>query len=157
MLTCVPDGFCSWNYRVLGASRDARLEFDWLTEQGAIQFGDKRYNVVKHGWTSGRWTLERSEAPIAEGIKRNAFSRTMDVHADGVTVTVQPQLLSRRFSMEIDGQSVGSIAPTHPFTRRASIDCAPEVAEIVKLFAFWLVALMWRRAASQSAASPGGA
>jgi hypothetical protein len=40
----------------------------------------------------------------------------------------------------------GSIRPIHLFTRRAVIECSDDVPELVQLFCFWLIALMWRRA-----------
>jgi hypothetical protein len=52
-----------------------------------------------------------------------------------------------------DGVIAGRIEPMHAFTRRAYIDCDERVPELIQLFAFWLVALAWRRAKNNSGAS----
>jgi len=57
---------------------------------------------------------------------------------------------SRRYDILSDGHPAGTIQPAHSFTRRAFIDCTPEVPELAQLFSFWLAALTWRRAAHNS-------
>ena len=145
MLTCLPLGFCSWNYRVQGATQEAILTFDWLTEQGALHLGARECRIVKHGWTSGRWTLEDDTGVLAEAQKLSAFSRTMEIRAGEYTLTARGKMFSRQFTLESGGQSIGLVAPMHMFTRRARVECGTDVPEMVQLFTFWLVALMWKR------------
>ncbi len=50
-------------------------------------------------------------------------------------------------TLDVRGRVVGHIRPEHPFTRRARVECAADIPEPDQLFAFWLAALTWRRAA----------
>jgi len=153
MLTCVPQGLCSGDYYVSGAGADAAVSFDWMTEQGAISFEGRSYQVKKHGWGSGRWTLEDAGAILAEGQKTGMFTRTIEIRAEELAMTLRSQVFSRQFSLEQVGRTLGSIVPMHAFTRRATVNCGTEVPVLVQLFAFWLVAQMWRRAAKSQAAA----
>lgn len=148
MLTCLPKSLCSWDYRILGAEAGpAELTFNWFSEQGTIRLGGDEFEVVKHGPLSGHWTLENGGQVFASALKPNAFFRAYELSMAGADFTVQPQsAFTRRFDIVFAGQVVGNIRPAHLFTRRAYIEGNAQVPELVQLFAFWLVAIAWRRA-----------
>ena len=132
----------------------ASIVLNFFTEQGSIGFGATTFAVRKHGPLSGRWTLESEDQVIAEANKPDALFRTFEVRADHVRFTVRAQsAFTRSYDIALDEREVGVIRPAHPFTRRAFIECAPDVPEIGQLFAFWLVVLTWKRAANNAAAS----
>jgi hypothetical protein len=146
MLTCLPSAFCSWDYRVFGLSTgSAELSFNFMGESGGIRVAGEELPLVKHGWLSGRWTLEREGQICAEASKPGIF-RTFEIQTEALAFTVEAQsAFSRVFNITVGGEVAGEIYPAHLFTRRAFIECHPTVPEIAQLFAFWLVALNWRR------------
>jgi hypothetical protein len=152
MLKCVPQSLCSWNYHVRGAEAGpAVVTFNWLSEQGTISLGGGTFRVVKHGWTSGRWTLESTAGTYAEAVKPSAFRRGFEIQAgDRQFEAAAASPLGRTFEIAADGEKRGTIRPAHAFTRRAFVDCDDSVPELVQLFAFWLAILTWRRAANNN-------
>jgi hypothetical protein len=152
VLTCLPQSLCSWNYRVVGAEAGlVELSFNWFTEQGSIHFGEDEFEVRKHGPLSGHWTLEHDGQVVAAGRKPSAMFRSFDLSMAGVNFTVKAQSpLTRCYEILFEGRAVGTIWPAHLFTRRAFIECNSQVPELVQVFAFWLAAITWRRAAKNS-------
>jgi hypothetical protein len=152
MLTCVPQSLCLWDYRVFGTSGGAAaLTFNFFTEQGSIWVGDAEFAVRKHGPMSGHWSLEHGQRTLADATKPSAMFRSFElqVHDLHFTLTAQSPL-TRCYDMLCGDRCVGTIRPMHPLTRRACIECAPEVPELAQLFAFWLAVITWRRAAKNN-------
>ena len=149
MLTCLPLSLCSWDFRVDGlASGPASITLDFFNEQGTITIGGNECAVRKHGPWSGHWTVEYHGDVNAEARKPNAMFRSFDLQVGAASLTVKAQSpLTRCYDILSDLQVVGTIAPAHPLTRRAFVDCSPSVPELAQLFAFWLAVVTWRRAA----------
>ena len=148
MIECLPRSLCSWDYTTYGTSSGAAtVEYDWLTEQGRIIIGHMNCDVRKHGLFSGHWTLEQSGNFVAEARKSSAMFRSFEINGTGAGFTVQAaSAMTRAFEISRSGLVVGLISPTHAFTRRATISCSNTIPEHLQLFAFWLVAMTWRRA-----------
>ncbi len=62
-------------------------------------------------------------------------------------LSLSPEAAIRRcFKIEHEGRLLAMITPDHLFTRRSKIDIrSPEFDFPTIAFAFWLVALSWRR------------
>jgi hypothetical protein len=149
MLTALPTTLFSWHFRVkAGDALVADVKFDFLAEQGTILHRGDLLAVRKHGPLSGHWTLERKGEGLAEAIKPSAFQRRFEAILPGGLMMIEAKsALGNGFDLSMGGRSIGTIRPVHLFTRQAAIECEPNVAERDQLFAFWLVALAWRRAA----------
>ncbi len=149
MLTCFPEGICSWDFRVSGAAGGpAALQFNFFAEQGGISLGRNRYEVRKHGVLSGRWTLEQGGEAVAEARKPDPFLRSFELRMGASRFTARAQSpITRCYDILAGGHPAGFIRTAHPFTRRATIECARTVPELIQLFAFWLAVITWRRAA----------
>ena len=154
MLTCSPRSLFSGNFSVAGsASGPGTVEFNWWSEQGAVTLGPNRYDIVKHGVFSGRWTMEQAGVVLADAHKPSAMMRTFEVRYDESLLTVEAQsMFGRSFNLLKQGHIVGTISPAHPFTRRSTINAAG-LPDPILLLSFWLVALTWRRANQSAAAS----
>lgn len=152
MLVCLPQSICSWDFRVSGTSSGpASLTFNFFTEQSTISLGGSEFTVSKHDPMSGHWTLEQDGRVEAGARKPSAMFRSFEVSAGDQLLTVKARsAFARSFEIISGDRTVGSICPAHAFTRRATIDCTPEVSEIAQLFSFWLAVLTWRRAAKSS-------
>jgi hypothetical protein len=140
---------CSWNYRITGADAGPAAVTFGFTEHGTISLGNETFDVRKQGWLSGHWTLEQQDIVRAEATKRTMV-RTFDVAYDGLSFVVQAEMMSRCFEILSGDAVVGTIRPAHMLTRRAFVECDAVVPELIQLFAFWLAALTWRRAARNS-------
>lgn len=147
MLTCLPQSLCSWNYTVSGASAGpASLHFNFLSEQGTLSLGHITYAVRKHGPLSGFWTLEHAGVVYAEAHKPSLWQHRFNVRGAETALTVaSTSLFMRQYEIRQGYVPVGSIRPVHAFTRRAIIQSANHVPELLQLFSFWLVVLLWRR------------
>lgn len=147
MLTCIPKSIFSEGYRIVGAANgEADLKYNWLTEQGTIQWADRELAVVKHGWMSGRWTLEEDGKVLVEAFKPSPFFRSFEIQSGDEHFTLNAQsAFTRCFELQQDGSRIGTIEPEGLLTRRTKIDCHDDVPEFSQMFCFWLVGLMWRR------------
>jgi len=152
MLTCLPQSICSWNFHIHGASAGpVELEFSRFSEQGHIRLGSHEFEIHKHGPLSGRWTLSHHGTSVASAHKPSAFFRSFHITGRSGEFTLQPSSsLTRCFGICSGDRTIGSIRPAHAFTRRATIDCPPEVPELIQIFAFWLAVVTWRRAANNN-------
>lgn len=157
MIRCTPRGLCSWNFDLKCMEHSATLEFNWLGEQGRLTIDGRLFDVKKHGVLSGHWTLRYGAKNMMSAQKSSAFTRTFDI-VDATTTYVlrATSPFGRSFQLQHDGATVATIAPEHPFTRRATMRMHKASPPFQTLcFAFWLVALTWRRAAQNGAAGGG--
>lgn len=155
MLTCIPESLCTWDFRVLGASAgSAALTFNFFTEQGSISLGHTEFIVLKHGLFSGHWTLEREGQTAADARKPSAMFRSFELSAADLHLTVKAHsAFTRCYDILSSGKTVGEIRPDHAFTRRAFIECSPDIPELAQIFSFWLAVVTWRRAANNNNAA----
>lgn len=155
MLTCLPKSICSWDYRVLGtASGPAEVTFGVITKPGIITLGPECHAARKHGWCSGKWTLEHGGKVEVEARQPRLLLRHYELRGEGGEYSLQAKTAFRgRYDLTSGGVLVGSIWPAHAFTKRAFIQCDPAVPELTQLFAFWLAALTWRETTNVVATS----
>ncbi len=158
VILLVPRGLCSSNYVAGGLPEgDIEIRYDAFTEQGWIRVGERELRVRKHGMASGTWSLEYDGIELMVGQKASAFSRRMEIQAlhgaepEG-TLYVDPMGVIRSgYTLEMEGRVLGRIEPVHAFTRRTVLTCDPSVGLLPRLFAFWMVGLMRKRAAAAAA------
>jgi hypothetical protein len=156
MISCKPKGLCSWDYFLDGEDHHASLEFNWFGEQGAITADGVPFDVRKHGVFSGQWTLDNGRGPVASAQKTSALTRTFEIQETEETLLLSAEsAFGRSFRIERSGELVATIRPDHAFTRRATIDIRGQKWHFPAIcFAFWLVALTWRRASSANSGAP---
>lgn len=160
MLTCVPKSICSRDFRVTGGLGGAgSVCFSLFSEQGTISKNGARLKISKNGWFRGRWSLAHNDRVLAEARKPSIFSRSMQIQTESAVYVLKPRsLFTRGFNIICQNRVIGRILPKHAWTRRAEIKCDSSVPEEIQLFAFWLVAMIWMRAARNhngSATTPG--
>lgn len=147
MIRCIPKGICSYNFTLEGDGCHADLRLDWLLEQGTIEIDGQLFEVRKHGPLSGHWTLESAGRTAVSAQKSNIVTRTFELQDLTAKCTLRAvSAFGRSFRIEKSGEAVVAIKPDHPLTRRATIQTGVSPLACTTLaFAFWLVALMWRR------------
>ena len=150
MIQCTPRGICSWNYQLDGGRDQAISEFDWMGEQGRLIINGEDHAVSKHGFFSGRWSLDSNRGTLFTAQKPNAFTRSFEISGAAGSAVLSARSAFGR-TMILQGSGVDcEISPAHAFTRRAVITGHYDDFRLVS-FAFWLTALVWRRAARNNA------
>lgn len=156
MLECTPHSVFSWNYSVSGLQLGgAELTFEPLSDRGAITLdraaiagatiAGARFGIRKQGWLDASWTLEHDGDTVAVAKRRSLLGRSFDLSHAGAVLLLKPQtLLVRDYHLLLGDTVVGTIEPEHPLTRKARVRCDATVPEMVQLFSFWLVAMVWR-------------
>lgn len=153
MLTCLPQGICSWTFIVPEAG-DAKVSFFLIGEQGLIELDGASYAIGKSGLLSPTWTLSGGGHALARATVSGLIRGIYTIETpDGTRELKRAGFTDGAWSITQDGVFIGTIARVHPFTRRATINCRGTVPVLDQLFAFWLVALRWRR--TVNSASPG--
>lgn len=152
MIRCKPNGICSWDFLLDGDGHHAFLEFNWLSEQGAITADGVPFEIKKHGMLSGHWTLGHAGKEVAFAQKSTPFTRAFEIQdAGGAFLLRAESPLGRSYRAEQSGDAIATFYPDHPFTRRATIEIlAPKWDFATVTFSFWLVVLTWRRAAKSN-------
>lgn len=147
MIECLPAGIFSWDYVLRGDGHEARISFNWMSEQGRLWIDSHEYRIEKDGPFSGSWRMESAVGTLFHAQKSSAFTRTFGITGAGVQARLHAaSAFGRTMILESGGQQ-SVIAPAHPFTRRASMSGTCGDFRLAA-FAFWLTGLTWRRAAN---------
>ena len=152
MIRCIPRGICSWNFVLDGAGHQGILALGWMGEQGTITVDEIHFDIQKHGVFSGHWTLNHEGQEVASAQKSTAFTRTFEIQDPGGELVLRAKSpLGRSFRLERSNDVIATMFPDHAFTRRATIAILTKQWDLPTLyFSFWLVVLMWRRAAQSN-------
>ena len=153
MLRAIPRSLFSWDFSIREDDVEvAGLEVAWMSERGRLVLADgTEYNLYRQGWLSGPFVLEGEGTILAQAEKPSAFVRHFEVEYDHRKLLLTAQSpFTRAFGVSNGNGEIGSIYPDYWLTRKATIDLPDTVVPPVKAFMFWLVVLMWRRAAKSS-------
>lgn len=155
MLRAIPRSLFSWDFSVFENDVEvAGLEMNWMRERGMLDIEERKYNLYRQGWLSGLFVLENEGTVLAQAEKPNAFTRRFEVIFGHRKLSLAAQSPFTRAFGVYDGEcQIGSIDPDCWFTRKTTIDLPDDIILPVKGFLFWLVVLMWRRAAKSSSSS----
>lgn len=151
MIECIPEGFCSWNYRIAGDGISARIRLSAMSEAGSIETDAGDFQIGKHGFIHPMWVLSNRSGSLAEATKPSTFKRRFDIQSAGLSYCLAASTLGRTMALEGPGHDL-IYQPVHIFTRRARIHGTWHEPHIL-LFGFWLAALIWRRTASAATSS----
>lgn len=151
MLRAVPKSPFSWSFHISdGDRRVAELECAWLGQWGQLRIADAIFQLQRQHCWSGTFTLLHEGATVACAQKPSVFFRRFWLEYEEQTLVLQALSPFRRTFGLYDGDSlIGTIQPEHWFSRKARINLPEDMPIPVKLFAFWLAALQWRRQAQQ--------
>jgi hypothetical protein len=152
VLRAIPTGFFSWSFSILENEIEVtELEIAWTRERGSFCYEGRRLELYRQGWLSGLFVLDAGGEIVAQADKVSALSRTFDVLVENQPVQLAAlSSFTRAFGVYSGETQIGRIYPNHCLTRRATLELPEDMALPAKVFLFWLVALMWRRAANSS-------
>jgi hypothetical protein len=153
-MTMVPARWYSWDYTVMHGDRTvAVLDLSSWRERAEIAIGGVTHRVFREHAMSGDFIIETGGRELARATKPSAFRDTMIVHYGGRDYTLRRVSIWRRtFVLMDDERQIGSIAPAHVWTRRATADLPPDWPAPLTAFVIWLVIILWKREANHAAA-----
>ena len=126
----------------------------WLREAGRFDWMGTEYELRREGPWVGNFLLMANGQVLARATKDSVFARRFTVHIDGRELTLRAAAwLVRRFELIEEQSMVGEVTPDHFLTRSCTAQFPQDLSVPVQVFLFWLVVLMWRRAANASAGS----
>jgi hypothetical protein len=157
MLSATPRGLFTWGFTVhQGGNVVAEVDPSWVGESAEIQAGGKTYSAYREGLLAGTFVLQSGELTLARARKVSVFARAFDIDLAGRPLELKAtSVWGREFGLFENGVQVGRIGPVGWFGRRAVIDLPPDIPLPAQLFLFWLVLVLWRRAAGAAAGAAG--
>ena len=121
---------------------------------GGIVLGDQRLAIVREGYWNPKFHLERDRKRMATASSLGVLRRGFQLVQGDEQYRLDPtSAWSRSYALSRNGSHLGQISAAGVFSRAALIELAPELAPELRLFAFWIVALAWRRGAAAAAAT----
>jgi len=154
MIRCVPRGICSSSFYLEDGRHDAELRFNAFGEGGELIVDGRSLTVEKEGFFSSGWSLVDGGEVVAQARKTSAFTRTIEGEGPGGAFVLSAESVFGRTMLLEGAGGTAVIAPDHAFTRRASIE-GSTTDFTTACFAFWLTAMLWRRAERSSSAAHG--
>jgi hypothetical protein len=153
MLRAVPKGWFSSGYEVLENNAVvAVIDPSWTREAAELNIQGATYRAYREGLMSGAFLLESGSALLARAVKPSAFFRSFEVEHAGKQYTLEAESAAyRKFVLTEAGTEVGSIYPETWVTRKAIVDLPETISLPGRVFMFWLVMILWRRASEAAA------
>jgi hypothetical protein len=154
MLKAIPIGWCSWSFWIEDkAGRFAHIDMSWVLESAELDIDGERYRVRKPSAFGGSFELIRDGHVVATAGKR-MMVRTFDVQAGDRHFELSAlSVFGRAFRLSENGLQIGTMSPVSMWGRTAEVDFPDDFPRDVQVFLIWLVLILWRRAASSSAAA----
>jgi hypothetical protein len=145
----------SWSFNLdIGGAPLVSFDMDWLREGGRFTWAGTEYRLLRAKAWAGDFLLTADRQVLARATKESIFARRFTIHLEGRELTLRaPSCLLRRFELVERGSVAGVVVPDHLLTRACTVELPDDLTVPVQVFVFWLVAIMWRRADSSSAAS----
>jgi hypothetical protein len=126
MIRCRPKGLFSREFDLQGDGHQGSLEFNWMSEQGALVADGASFEIDKHG----------------------VFRRTFEIESPmGLLELRAESIFTRSFQLKCAGELVARFKANHLFSRSSQIHTADSEVHFPTLaFSFWLILITRRRA-----------
>jgi len=149
-----PKGFFSWDFAVSeGDDEIAEVSFAWFRERGELKVKGEPCAIYRES-LMGDFCLEWNGEVVARATKTSMWTRRFVVRFEGRELVLEAaSIFTRAFVLRDAGEGgdeLGRISPAGIFSRKAVIDLPDDVPLPVQVFMFWLVVIMWRRAAKSN-------
>jgi hypothetical protein len=149
MLKARPSEFFTWDYELFDDDRRVtQMYVSWVREDGDFVWEGGEYQLSREGLWSGNFFLRLGDQTLAKATKVSLFQRCFEVRIGEQALTLKAlSVFGREFYLIENDAVVGSVSPDGLFSRRCTISFPDGLSVPVQVFLFWLVVLMWRRAA----------
>lgn len=150
-----PKHWFSWGFDLeIDGTSLIRFDMDWLREGGRFTWAGTEYRLSRERAWVGDFLLTADQQVLARATKDNPFVRRFIVDVEGRELLLQAAAwFTPRFELIEQDTVVGRVVPNHFLTRACTVEFPQNLSVPVQVFLFWLVALMWRRAANAAAGS----
>jgi hypothetical protein len=152
LLEATSHGIVSWDF---GISRDgvtiADIDMHWLRERAEVTIAGQPFTVCRTSMVRDTFEMQ-SGTEVLVRAQKAVLRRSFGVEFTGRNLELKAlSIFTRAFGLFEHGIQIGRIGPTSWRTRDAVIDCSGEIPIPVQVFLFWLVVILWQRAANRSA------
>lgn len=156
MIDAVPAAWFSSKFKLVRDGREVGLlEPAALSERATFAVKDVAFEFYREGLV-GDFVLAFEDAALARADKPSALTRRFVVIVEDRRYVLEAEsALQRAFVFRNEGDEAvrGRIAPKGALTRKATIDLPDDLPLPVQAFCFWLVLVLWNRAAGAAASS----
>ncbi len=151
MLHAAPAAWYSSTFRLSDGEREVgSLKLAKLRERATFSVEDVPFEFYREGMV-GDFVLDFQEAVLVRADKPSALSERFILELDDQTFVLEKDsAFKRAFVLRAGdtGDRIGHITPVRWFGRATKIDLPESLPLPVRVFCFWLVLLMWNRAAA---------
>jgi hypothetical protein len=153
MLKALPKNWFSSTYLLFEHDKPiSSFAMSYFSESTNIQVDNESYKASRASLFSGDFSLRSAGGVLVRAVKPSVWSRSFDIEYDNRKYTLTAEKpVYRKFILWEDNKMIGSIYPDHAFTVKASIDLPENIPLAVRIFMFWLVAILWKRDTDSSA------
>jgi hypothetical protein len=153
MLEAVPQRLFSWDFAITQNARPiAVIDMSWFRERAEVRVGNKVFEVRRDSLVHGTFALHGGDELLATAQKESALVRAFRVDVAGRLLDLKAVSFWRRdFELVDHGALIGRVSSSSWLGRGAKIDFPDDLSIPVQVFMFWLVVVIWRRAAAAAA------
>jgi hypothetical protein len=154
MLEASPVGIFSCAFTVSsGGETLAEVTPAWFSERAEVTVAGKPYALARESALEGTFAMRSGGRLVASARKPSAFFRAFEVELPGRRYELKAaSVWGREFGLYEGDALIGRIGPASWLGRSAVIDLPDALPTEVQVFLFWLVLVLWKRAASNAAA-----
>lgn len=145
-ITATPASWISYAYDVLGNGvKLCTVNVGWLRDVGQFELEGVTHQIRREPmW--GDWVLTARGREVARANKPSAMFRSFTLTTAGRSYTLSAlSAFGRSFTLEEGDETVGHVSPAGWFTRKIKTHFPPDMPLAAKVFAIWLVVIMWKR------------
>jgi hypothetical protein len=150
MLRAAPHGILSWDFTIFrGETAIADIDMSMWRERAELTIDGQVYSVYRESMLEGTFVLRSGDLVLVRAQK--GFTRTFDIDVAGRHMELKAlSFWTREFGLFENNALIGRIGPRSWLGRKATIELPESVSLPVQVFLFWLVLILWRRAAQSS-------
>lgn len=151
MLRALPASRSSSAFRLVQDDREVgRLTPAALRERATFAVKDVAFAFYREGMR-GDFVLEFEGSALARAQKPSVFTRRFMLEFEGRSYTLAAaSAWKRAFVLREGDAEVGRVRPLSAFHNKTEIDLPDALPLPVQAFVFWLVLILWERAAAAS-------
>ena len=153
MLQAQPKKWYSWDFHIYqNAAEIAFIDVSCFRERAQLRIAESDFEIYREKIFGGEFIMKQKESTVVRAVKPSAFTRTFEIETKQGRYTLKPEsTFKRKFILLHGDRQIGSVSPNGAFTRKATIDLPENMSLAEQVFIFWLVLIMWKRAAEATA------
>ncbi len=149
MLYALPTSWFKPAFRLVRDGREVgHLTVSSFRERATFAVKDVEFTFYREGMT-GDFVLEFQESVLARAQKPSAFKQRFTLAFEGQSYALAPaSWYGRTFVLREGDEEAGRVRPLSAFSNKTDLDLPDALPLPVQVFCFWLVLILWKRAAA---------